>query len=337
MENNYHISFKFRNWHYLLIIFNVLSVGFTSFILFSAAKPNNELPEGNNKNTITNDLHAHLPKMPEKLNFAGEEIPLNNWEVYERVEKELIENTFRHAKTFLIFKRAGRFFPLMEPILKKNNIPTDFLYLCVIESELSQVVSPSGATGFWQFMKNTALEYNLEVSEEVDERYHIEKSTQAACDYFKKAYKKFNNWTLVAASYNMGMSGLENKMTEQFQNNYYDLDLSNETTRYVARILALKMIFHHPGKHFYHIENEDLYPMIPVKKITVNQEIPNLSTFAIEQGTNLKMLKELNPWMRKNLLKNPLQKNYVILVPDNKGLDYKDEQKKNVHILNHSN
>lgn len=334
MENKPAVNFKLRNWQLLLLFSNVMAVVVVSFFLISATKPNSETAPVKNASDYANEFYAHLPKMPEKLDFAGEAVPLNNWEVYERVERELIENTHRHAKTFLIFKRAGRYFPIMEPILKKNSIPADFLYLCVIESELSQVVSPAGATGFWQFMKNTATEFNLEVTEDVDERYHIEKSTQAACDYFNKAYKKFNNWTLVAASYNMGMTGLENKIAEQFQNKYYDLDLSNETTRYVARILALKIIFQNPEKYFFQIENEDLYPAIPVKKMAVNADINNLASFAIEHGTNLKMLKELNPWLRKSSLKNTNQKGYVISIPENKDLNYKEEQRKNLHIFN---
>jgi hypothetical protein len=334
LENKPFVNIKLKNWQLLLLFSNIIAVVVVSFILISATKPNSEKSFNKNTSTYANEFQVQLPKMPEKLDFAGEEVPLNNWEVYERVERELIENTHRHAKTFLIFKRAGRYFPVIEPILKKNSIPADFLYLCVIESELSHVVSPAGAAGFWQFMKNTAVEYNLEVTDEVDERYHIEKSTQAACDYFNKAFKKFNNWTLVAASYNMGMTGLENKIAEQFQNKYYDLDLSNETTRYLARILALKIIFQNPGKYFFQIENEDLYPAIPVKKIAVNKDINNLASFAIEHGTNLKMLKELNPWLRKSSLKNPNQKGYIILIPDNKDLNYKEEQRKNPHIFN---
>ncbi len=260
------------------------------------------------------------------LNFAGEKVPTDDPEVVERIDREVVFNTFRTSYSILIYKRAARWFPVIEPILKSQDIPDDFKYLCITESELTNAVSPAGASGFWQFMKTTAPGYGLEVNDEVDERYDVEKATYAACKYFKDGYKKFGNWTLVAASYNMGMGGVQNKINEQKANSYYDLYLNTETHRYVARILAFKLMFENPSKFGYHIKNNDLYPALPYKELEITTSIPDLVAFAKSNNISLKTLKLWNPWLRKNSLTNTKGKKYIIRIPE--SVDYEKEQAK---------
>lgn len=273
-----------------------------------------------------------IPTQLPVTEFAGEKVPYSDFEVRERVDREILGNTFSHSRTMIVLKRAGRWFPVIEPILKKNGLPEDLKYVAVIESDLSNVVSPAGASGFWQFMKATAPEFGLEVTEEVDERYHPEKATEAACQYFKKAYSKFNSWTLAAASYNMGMAGVSKRVEEQKQSSYYDLDLNPETTRYVARILAMKSIFENPEAYGFLVSNADLYPPIPSNTLLVNGPIADLNAFAIENGTTLKLLKELNPWLRKNTLTNVKGKSYTVRIPA-PNFDYVQAQKQIKGIL----
>ena len=274
-----------------------------------------------------------LPTAAPVADFAGEKVPYAaDFEVRERIDREILGNTFSHSRTLLLLKRAGRWFPVIEPILKENGLPDDLKYVAAIESDLSNVISPAGATGFWQFMKTTGPEFGLEVSEEVDERYDVEKSTVAACQYFKKAYAKFNSWTLSAASYNMGMAGVSKRVEDQQQNSYYGLDLSSETTRYVARILAVKSIFENPEAYGFYISNADLYPPVPYGSLVVSKPIADLALFAKENGTSLKLLRELNPWLRKNTLTNAKGKSYVIRIPA-PDFDYVRAQKEIKGIL----
>ena len=204
---------------------------------------------------------------------------------------------------------------MIEPILEKNGIPEDFKYIALIESQLTNVVSPQGATGFWQIIESTGTGYGMEITEEVDERYHVVKSTEAACKYFKEAHKIFNNWTLVAASYNLGMGGVQGQLAKQKVNSYYDLAVTEETARYVYRILAMKEIISRPKVYGYMLRKKDLYPSIPTKKITVDTTINNLADFSIAQGINYKILKLFNPWLRTNSLTNTGGKKYVIEIP----------------------
>ena len=252
---------------------------------------------------------------PEKLDFSGEVVPVSIPDVQERMDKELVINQYLHGSTILILKRANKFFPLIEPILAKNNIPDDFKYLCVIESSLTNATSSAGAKGFWQFMPQTAKELGMEVNESVDERYNLEKATEAACQYFLKAKERFGSWTMAAASYNGGMSGLQKQIEFQEATNYYDLLLVEETSRYVFRILALKEIMKNPPKYGFNLAPEDLYARIPTKKIIVDSTITNLSTFAKSQGINYKELKLQNPWLRENKLTNTSNKTYTIEIP----------------------
>jgi membrane-bound lytic murein transglycosylase D len=252
---------------------------------------------------------------PVKLDFAGEETPLKISDVKERLDRELLVNINLHATTILAIKRANRAFPVIEPILKKNGIPDDFKYLAVIESGLVNVVSPAGARGVWQFMPETAKERGMEVNENVDQRYDLVKSTEAACRYFLSAKAKFGNWTLAAASYNGGMSGVNKQIDIQKVSNYYDLLLTEETSRYVFRILALKEIMKNPVKYDFNILPADMYENLPTRTIEIDSSIADLATFAKGQGINYKILKIHNPWLRETKLINDTGKKYQIEIP----------------------
>lgn len=268
---------------------------------------------GDNKDKAMHEGTALF--FPEAIDFAGEAAPLQITDVKERLDRELLINANLDATTALILKRANRVFPIIEPILQQNGVPDDFKYLAVIESGLINAVSPSGAKGVWQFMPDTAKESGMEVNDIVDERYHLEKSTEAACKYFLAAKQRFGSWTLAAASYNGGMNGLSKKIEEQKVTNYYDLGLTEETSRYVFRILALKEIMKQPAKYGFSLYPSDLYTLIPTKKIEVDSAITDLSTFALAQGINYKLLKIHNPWLRDKKLANPTKKKYEIKIP----------------------
>ena len=250
-----------------------------------------------------------------KMDFSGEEVPTFMADVQERLDKEMITNMNYHTNTTLVIKRANKVFPIIEPILAKYGVPDDFKYLAVIESSLVNAVSPAGARGVWQFMPATAKEKGMEVSDEVDERYHLEKSTEAACKYLLVAKEKFGSWTLAAASYNGGMNGINKKMEEQQVDNYYDLLLTEETSRYVFRILALKEIMKNSDKYGFRIPNEALYYAIPTKKIVIDTTITDLAKFAKTQGVNYKILKIHNPWLRDKKLTVTTGKKYEIEIP----------------------
>lgn len=243
-----------------------------------------------------------LPKIPDTVVFAGTEILINNFDLKERLDKEIVVNTFYHSSTIQSFKRAARYFPFIEGILKKNGIPTDFKYLCLIESGLTQATSPSDAKGFWQFIPETAKKHGLIINKEIDERMHIEKSTHAACDYLKQANGKFNDWTLAAAAYNRGTAGIESDLAYQGVTNYSDLHLNEETSRYVFRILAMKLIFENPEEYGFYPSELELYEPIDTKAIKVNETIPDLALWAKQNGSNYRMLKLLNPWILTNRL-----------------------------------
>jgi len=262
---------------------------------------------------------------PKGLSFAGEEVPIQSPEIWERLDKELLKNIYWQSSTMLFFKKANKYFPIIEPILKKHNIPDEFKYLAVIESGLDNVVSPSGAAGFWQIMKGTALEYGLEVNSEIDERYNLEKSTELACSYLNDSYKKFGNWTIAAASYNMGKSGVRTRMSKQGTNNYYNLYLNSETARYIFRILAVKEIMENPKKYGFIFRTKDLYTMPVYKNLEVDSEIANLSDFAKIQGVNYKLLKQFNPWLRTSSLPDKSGRKYILKIPtDTDVLIFKD-------------
>ncbi len=266
-----------------------------------------------NKNKITHEGTIYY--FPTKVDFAGENMPLELPDVRERFDRELLVNANLHASTILIIKRANRAFKIIEPILEKNEVPNDFKYLAVIESSLINAVSPAGAKGVWQFMPATAKEIGMEVNDCVDERYHLEKSTEAACKFLLAAKAKFGSWTLAAASYNGGITGVNKQIDIQKVSNYYDLLLNDETSRYVFRILALKEIMKAPEKFGFEISKQDLYELYPTRKIEIDTTITNLADFAIRQGVNYKILKLYNPWLRDIKLENKIRKKYLIELP----------------------
>lgn len=252
----------------------------------------------------------------ENIELAGEAVPINGFGVMENLDRELIVNTYRHSSTILYLKRASRWFPLIERILAEEGIPDDFKYLAVIESGLSQAVSPAGARGFWQFMSKTAPEYGLEVSYTVDERYDVEKSTRAACNYLKESYEKFGSWSLAAASYNMGRAGVSKHLKAQGVDNYWDLHLNSETGRYVYRLLAVKEVLSSPELFGFTLSPSELYSPHDVRLVDVSEDISNLSDFALQNGSNLRELKALNPWLRKGYLNVKQGKTYRIYFPN---------------------
>lgn len=254
-------------------------------------------------------------RIPDQVTFAGERMPIENFDTRESLERELLISAYRHSSTILIIKRANRFLPVIEKILEQNRIPDDFKYLVAAESEFSNVVSPAGATGFWQIMQGTGKEAGLEINNVVDERYHLEKSTQFACDYFLKAYSKYNNWTLTAASYNGGMAALDEQIAIQKENNYYDLLLAEETARYIFRAVAYKLIINDPASYGFKIEKSDLYPVLKYYEVKVDTAVNDFSAFAKKFGTNYKLLKYLNPWLRKPYLTPRTGKTYMIKIP----------------------
>lgn len=255
------------------------------------------------------------PIIPDQLYFCGEQVPLENFDVYERLEREFIVNTYWHSLTVLTIKRANRWFPVIEPILEKFNIPNDFKYLCVTESTLLNVTSPKNAVGFWQFLKSAAKQFGLEVNKEIDERYHVEKATEAACKYLLEAHNKFGSWTLAAASYNMGISGVAEQLARQKTNNYYNLVLGEETSRYIFRILATNIIMNKPSDYGFDIKENELYKPFDTYEVTIDSFISSWADFAKSFGLNYKTLKLYNPWLRENYLTNRKGKLYKIKIP----------------------
>lgn len=260
-------------------------------------------------------IQSHDIEFCDDIYFAEERVPLEMFNIRERYERELLSNTYFHSNTMVLIKRSKRWFPVIEPILKEYDVPEDFKYLCVIESYLSNVVSPAGAAGFWQFMKSTAQEYDLEISKDVDMRYNVELETEAACKYFKKAYDRFGSWTLVAAAYNAGSARVAKFMKEQGATSYYDLLMAEETERYVFRILAIKTIFENPEKYGIYVSNELSYQPYKYYTVKVDKDIKNWAEFAKEHDITYKLLKVFNPWLRSNSLKVKKGKVYEIKIP----------------------
>jgi len=253
--------------------------------------------------------------LPSQADFAGEKVPMNLYYVREGLDRELTVNAYWQSSTIIMLKKSKRYFSIIEPILKKYTIPDDFKYLALIESGLSNVVSPSGAAGFWQFLPETGKKYGLEISDEVDQRYELEKSTEAACKLLLHSYGIFRNWTLCAAAYNAGESRIQASLSDQDVKTYYDLYLNTETSRYLFRILALKMICEHPTEFGYFIRNKDLYPAIPASKVTIDTTLANLVGFAKKMGISYRVLKDFNPWLRKDKLTVTPGKKYTFIIP----------------------
>ena len=271
----------------------------------------------NQKKTDPKDYNVYALEMPEGLNFAGERVPIESPDIHERMDRELLVNTYWQSNGLLMFKRAQKYFPIIEPILKENGIPEDFKYLAVIESGLQNVVSPAGATGFWQIMKLTGKENGLEVNKNVDERYNLEKATRVACKYLKKSKARFGSWTLAAAAYNAGNGGISKRLKAQDVDDYYDLLLGQETGRYLFRIVALKEILSNPTKYGFNFGEKHLYRSVPTYKVEVDTAVTDFAKFAKDLGVNYKILKLHNPWLREAHLNNKTRKLYKIAIPEN--------------------
>ncbi|RIJ46001.1 lytic transglycosylase domain-containing protein [Maribellus luteus] len=290
----------------------VLLVGNVVLILMLLGSARPEEP----KDASKREVRFEAVEIPEKASFAGESLPLDRFYVKEALDRELLSNAYFHSQTIRLIKLAPRYFPIIEPILKEEGIHDDFKYLAVAESGFNpRAISPASAAGFWQFMKGTASDYGLEVNSEVDERYHIEKATRAACDYLKDAYEKFGSWTLVAASYNRGMTGVQRQMDIQRQDDYYDLLITTETARYVYRIMALKLILENPEKYNFYVADKDKYPVIPTKQVEITGSVANFADYAKEQGLSYKVFKDFNPWLRENTLTYSGKKRYWVEIP----------------------
>ena len=289
----------------------------SSLFIFSTEKETiteDKITTDNETNT-SESYQIKALKIPSNLNFAGESVPIEKEDIKERIDRELLVNTYWQSNGLLLFKRAHKYFPIIEPILKKNGIPNDFKYLAVIESGLQNVTSPAGARGIWQIMKNTARENGLEVNANVDERYNLEKATQVACDYLKKAKERFGSWTLAAAAYNAGNAGISRRMNSQFVDSYYDLLLPDETLRYIPRIVAMKEILSNPTKYGFIFEKADLYNLEATKTVKVDTVITDIARFSKDMGINYKTLKIHNPWLRENKLNNASKRAYEIKIP----------------------
>jgi hypothetical protein len=255
--------------------------------------------------------------LDKEFDFCGEKLPMDNWDVRQRLDAELLRNVYFHSQTILALKRANALFPTIVPILKEEGVPEDLKYLAVAESALSNAVSPAGARGVWQFMKSAADGYGLEVSGEVDERYHLEKATRAACKYLKKEKERLGSWTLAAAAYNGGPGRIAEEMAIQRANSFYELNLAaDETMRYPFRIVAIKEVMEHPEQYEYTVEQEHLYPALnDFKTVEVRGAVANWGDFARQHGTHYRMLKLYNPWLIDNKLTNKAGKTYQIKIP----------------------
>jgi hypothetical protein len=296
---------RLKGWLLLLVAFFGLVIVTLSFS-----------SEKIDKSIEFSDKYVGYPlHIPDKLDFAGERVPLEYFDVKESMDRELHVNTYWQSQTIFYLKRANRYFPEIDSILKSEHVPSDFKYLAIAESGLTNIVSPSNAVGFWQFLKNTGKECGLEINSEIDERYNLEKSTRAACKFFKQAYKLFNNWTLAAASYNMGKPALLKTLEIEKEFNYYDLALNEETSRYIYRILAIKIIIENPDLYGFHVSKPDLYPVLNYTVIKTDTVIPDMAAFAKKHNTNYKMLKLFNPWLRDDKLTNIRKIKYFIRIP----------------------
>ncbi|MGE5348141.1 MAG: lytic transglycosylase domain-containing protein [Actinomycetota bacterium] len=289
----------------------LLSAGFVFTLLVSAGNHQQEMSDYEESNPV-----AVSWAIPEGVTFAGEEMPLRNFDTRESLDRELNATAYRHGSTLLTIKRAGRYFPEIEKILKEYGVPDDFKYLACAESDLSNAISPKGATGFWQIMEGTGKEGGMIINREIDERYDLDKSTRFACKYFLKAYEKYGSWTMAAASYNNGFSGLSEQVDIQKEINYYDLLLNEETARYIFRIAALKLIMTEPLKYGFNVGPDDLYKPVPFREVKVDTSVTSFEQFARQFDTNYKILKFLNPWLRKPFLTNSERREYTIRVPE---------------------
>lgn len=289
----------------------LLCVGFI-FLHFSTSDPDTSLQK---KQEQPYSIQVTQLYIPETLSLFGEQVPIQNFDTRESLERELLVNVFWQSQTTMFIKMVGRYFSIIEEVLQRYNIPDDFKYLALAESGFRHNVSPAGATGYWQFLDKTAKEFGLTVTDQIDERYHLEKATEAACRYFLQAYERFGNWTLVAASYNVGMAGLRRQLEYQHISSYYDMHTNSETGRYVFRIMALKLILENPETYGYYVSEQEKYAAPSYKTLAIDTAIPDLAKFALEQGSNYKLLRIMNPWIRsRSSLPAPRQEPYLIKI-----------------------
>ena len=302
----------------------ILVIGVGGLFIFGIADPQD--PDRDYRGAFKRNYKIFTPEVPTSADFAGEKVPLNLYYVRESLDREITAFTFMHSTTQHMFKRAHRYFPVIEPILKKYNIPDDFKYLAIAESNLRNVVSPAGAEGVWQFMQSTARSHGLEVNAKIDERYNLKKATEAACKYLLEAYDSFGNWTLAAASYNRGMNGMRRAVKSQKVSNYYDLYLYEETARYIYRILAAKEVYEHPTKYGFYLRESDFYPPIETYTIVVDTTIEDLPGFALERGLTYKIIREFNPWIHNYSLPNKSRRTYELTLPKKGALTVKQKK-----------
>jgi hypothetical protein len=301
----------------------IVPLGVTVFLFasFLSKEEPSEEQLMDESNTEMSDAKGPLPQvikgmdLSKPYDFAGEPVPMDNFDAIERLDRELSINSYLHANTLINIKASRRYFPVIEPILAKHGIPDDFKYIAVAESNLRNETSPAGAKGIWQFVERTAEYYGLEISGDVDERLHLEKSTEAACRYLKDYYTQFGNWTLAAAAYNMGGPSLKNYIEEQRANNYYDLNLNSETSRYIFRIIAIKEILKNPIAFGFHLDDTDSYQPFEYTTVTIDGNIDSWGEFAEQYKTTYRMLKVFNPWLISGKLRNKTGKVYEIKIP----------------------
>lgn len=289
-------------------------------VLFTNAvqQPENTIPPTSEtmEQKLVNDYNVYALDIPEGLTFAGERVPIENPDIKERLDRELLVNTYWQSNMLIMIKRANKYFPIIEPLLEKHGLPDDFKYLAVAESGLDNVRSPAGAAGFWQFLKSTGKEYGLEINDYVDERYNLDMATEVAAAYLKKSKERFGSWTAAASAYNAGNAGISKQMKRQDVNDYYDLLLNSETSRYVFRILAFKEILSNPKKYGFNYREKDLYTAVPTFNVKVDTAVTDFAAFAKTFDINYKILKIHNPWLRDTYLKNASGKEYFIAIPE---------------------
>lgn len=296
----------------LLVLGLTIAVIALQLFSFSTSSDETDLVHQRRFNESYNIFSINLPT---DLSFCGEKVPLELLDVRERLDRELLVNTYWQSNSLLAHKRANRWFPLIEEILEREGIPEDMKYIPLVESGFTNVTSPAGAVGFWQFMERTAVAHGLEVNKEVDERYNVVRSTEAACDFLKEAHERYGSWAMAAASYNLGQGNLERQIERQQERDYFNLLLPEETSRYLFRILAMKSIIADPERYGFHLRTKDLYAPYRTTAHALKAPVENLNDFAAENGTNYKTLKLLNPWLRDNTLKGRPGKTYTVLLP----------------------
>ena len=300
-----------KSWGIVLSIIVSLNIGVVALLITGTTA--NEEHDGN---ALKKSAAFTAVEIPDSVIFAGEPVPVWRFDVREALDRELLVNSYFHSQTIRYIKMAPRYFSMIEPILEEKGVPDDFKYLAVAESGFNpRAVSPARAVGLWQFLQGAGRDYGLEINSEVDERYHIEKSTYAACDYLLDSYERYGSWSTVAAAFNAGNNGVQRQIVRQKIVSYYDLLFGEETSRYVFRIIALKLIMENPEKYNFLIAEEEKYPLVQIREVEISGKVEDFADFALDQGINYKLLKDFNPWLRDNFLTNTSGKKYTVKIP----------------------